>query len=181
VAQELSVPQHARLLLDFANTVDVEAGTDELTSTSHLSTWLRQNGLLATQARANSEDLVTAQRLRATLRAAMQRHHGPEDEAELDSVQGMEGLDLRVELRGDDVELVPTATGVRGALGRIAAAVVRADADGSWQRLKICPAEDCEWAFLDASKNRSRTWCSMRVCGNRTKTRTYRTRRRADA
>ena len=32
----------------------------------------------------------------------------------------------------------------------------------------------CRWAFLDTSKNRSRAWCSMSVCGNRTKTRAYR-------
>ncbi|OAP40564.1 hypothetical protein AU381_01235 [Sinorhizobium glycinis] len=34
-------------------------------------------------------------------------------------------------------------------------------------RLKICP--NCEWLFLDRSRNRSRTWCDMAVCGNRTK------------
>jgi len=38
---------------------------------------------------------------------------------------------------------------------------------------------DCQWAFYDRSKNRSGRWCSMRTCGNRTKTRAYRTRRRA--
>jgi predicted RNA-binding Zn ribbon-like protein len=190
VVQELSVPQHARLLLDFANTVDVEAATDELSSTSHLSTWLRQNGLLTTQARASSEDLAMALQLRATLRTAMQQHHDSEqqhdsqDGPDAPSVQGVQaipGLDLRVQLSGNDVELIPTATGVRGALGKIAAAVVHAAAEGSWGRLKICPAQDCQWAFLDASKNRSRTWCSMRVCGNRTKTRAYRSRRRTEA
>ncbi len=34
-------------------------------------------------------------------------------------------------------------------------------------RLKICP--NCEWLFLDRSRNKSRTWCDMAVCGNRTK------------
>ncbi|MBP2235012.1 putative RNA-binding Zn ribbon-like protein [Sinorhizobium kostiense] len=34
-------------------------------------------------------------------------------------------------------------------------------------RLKICP--NCEWLFFDRSRNRSRTWCDMAVCGNRTK------------
>jgi predicted RNA-binding Zn ribbon-like protein len=54
-------------------------------------------------------------------------------------------------------------------------------ADGSWERLKICPADDCHWAFYDASKNRSRTWCNMQVCGNRKKTRAYRARNRTSA
>lgn len=34
-------------------------------------------------------------------------------------------------------------------------------------RLKICP--NCGWLFLDRSKNRSRWWCDMTVCGNRAK------------
>jgi predicted RNA-binding Zn ribbon-like protein len=34
-------------------------------------------------------------------------------------------------------------------------------------RLKICP--NCHWLFLDRSRNRSRAWCDMAVCGNRAK------------
>lgn len=34
-------------------------------------------------------------------------------------------------------------------------------------RLKICP--NCGWLFLDKSRNRSRTWCDMAICGNRAK------------
>lgn len=34
-------------------------------------------------------------------------------------------------------------------------------------RLKICG--NCGWLFLDKSKNRSRMWCDMAVCGNRVK------------
>lgn len=41
------------------------------------------------------------------------------------------------------------------------------------ERLKICG--HCGWLFLDRSKNRSRFWCDMAVCGNRVKaTRHYR-------
>ncbi len=35
------------------------------------------------------------------------------------------------------------------------------------ERLKICG--NCGWLFLDRSKNRSRFWCDMAVCGNRVK------------
>jgi predicted RNA-binding Zn ribbon-like protein len=48
--------------------------------------------------------------------------------------------------------------------------------DGSWRRMKICPADDCRWVYYDASRNSSRRWCSMKVCGNRNKTRSYRQR-----
>jgi predicted RNA-binding Zn ribbon-like protein len=74
--------------------------------------------------------------------------------------------------------VVPAAGGVPGALGSVVAAVLAAQGDGTLPRVKICAEDTCQWAFVDASKNRSRQWCSMSVCGNRAKTRTYRARRR---
>ncbi|NUS05253.1 MAG: CGNR zinc finger domain-containing protein [Nonomuraea sp.] len=47
-----------------------------------------------------------------------------------------------------------------------------------WDRLKVCAEGMCQRAFIDSSRNRSRSWCSMRVCGNRTETRAYRARKR---
>lgn len=35
------------------------------------------------------------------------------------------------------------------------------------ERIRICG--NCGWLFLDRSKNRSRIWCDMAVCGNRQK------------
>ena len=46
-------------------------------------------------------------------------------------------------------------------------------------RLKQCPAPDgCGWLFYDASKNATRRWCSMRMCGNGAKARRFQRRRR---
>ncbi|MFF4773469.1 CGNR zinc finger domain-containing protein [Microtetraspora fusca] len=70
--------------------------------------------------------------------------------------------------------------GARAGLARVAAAIHAAHAEGMWPRLKVCAESTCQWAFIDSSKNRSRSWCSMRVCGNRTKTRAYRARRQTD-
>lgn len=33
--------------------------------------------------------------------------------------------------------------------------------------------EQCGWLFVDRSKNRSRRWCSMQICGSRAKSRRY--------
>lgn len=44
--------------------------------------------------------------------------------------------------------------------------------------LKICP--NCEWLFLDRSKNKSRAWCDMAVCGNRVKARLHYRRKTQD-
>jgi predicted RNA-binding Zn ribbon-like protein len=72
---------------------------------------------------------------------------------------------------------VATAQGVDRALGELIAIVHRAMAAGTWTRLKACREHGCRWAFYDASRNRSGTWCSMAVCGARAKMRTYRAAR----
>ena len=50
---------------------------------------------------------------------------------------------------------------------------------GTWWRLKICASDECEWAYYDHSKNRSRQWCEY-GCGNRIKSRNFRARQAAD-
>jgi predicted RNA-binding Zn ribbon-like protein len=41
------------------------------------------------------------------------------------------------------------------------------------QHVGVCQAKTCNWLFLDTSKNHSRRWCDMKVCGNRAKARRY--------
>ena len=49
-------------------------------------------------------------------------------------------------------------------------------ADGLHQ-VRACGAETCRWLFLDTSKNHTRRWCNMKVCGNRMKARRFHARR----
>ena len=63
------------------------------------------------------------------------------------------------------------------ALDGVVAIALGAMLDGSWGRLKAC--RNCRWSFYDNSPNRSATWCSMQLCGNRKKTRAYRSRKSA--
>jgi predicted RNA-binding Zn ribbon-like protein len=39
--------------------------------------------------------------------------------------------------------------------------------------VRECAAPDCAWLFLDTTRNRSRRWCDMKVCGNRAKARRH--------
>jgi predicted RNA-binding Zn ribbon-like protein len=165
---------NALLLRDFVNTYDVQCDIEEFGAPSDLGGWLTERGLAPPGARADETDLGLAVALREGLRGAMLGHQEP-DAAPLEDAL-LAGLPLRVSLDGP--ALVPVHGGVRGALARVAAAVVASTADGTWPRLKVCRVTDCRWAFVDTSKNRSRTWCSMRMCGNRAKTRAYRARRR---
>jgi predicted RNA-binding Zn ribbon-like protein len=47
------------------------------------------------------------------------------------------------------------------------------------ERVRECAARDCAWLFLDRSRNGTRRWCDMAVCGNREKARRF--QRRAHA
>jgi len=54
---------------------------------------------------------------------------------------------------------------------RIVEAAVALLTSSQLARLKTCPS--CGWVFLDASKNGSRRWCSMAMCGSNAKARRY--------
>lgn len=43
-------------------------------------------------------------------------------------------------------------------------------------RVRACAAGDCGWWFVDDTKNRSRRWCDMTLCGNREKMRRFRSK-----
>jgi predicted RNA-binding Zn ribbon-like protein len=167
--------ESAVLLRDFVNTYDVQCDIDEFGAPSDLGGWLSEHGLAVPGDRADEFDLGIAVALREGLRAAMLARREPWDRpGHLDGL--LAALPLRVSLDGP--VLVPVHRGIRGALAGVAGAVVASNAAGTWERLKVCQETTCRWAFLDTSKNRSRTWCSMRMCGNRTKTRAYRERQR---
>jgi predicted RNA-binding Zn ribbon-like protein len=59
---------------------------------------------------------------------------------------------------------------------RVTAASLSLLKDFPAARTKTCAAPDCGWKFVDQSKNRSRRWCDMAVCGNLAKARQYRAR-----
>jgi predicted RNA-binding Zn ribbon-like protein len=45
-------------------------------------------------------------------------------------------------------------------------------------RVRTCDVHTCRWLFLDTSKNHTRRWCNMKVCGNRMKARRFQQARR---
>ena len=67
----------------------------------------------------------------------------------------------------------------RDIVGPLAAAAVDLLRGDQLDRLQVCEA--CPWLFLDLSRNHSRRWCSMNVCGGTLKMRRYRARKRATA
>jgi predicted RNA-binding Zn ribbon-like protein len=43
--------------------------------------------------------------------------------------------------------------------------------------VRTCGVDTCRWLFIDTSKNHTRRWCNMKVCGNRMKARRFQARR----
>jgi len=163
----------------FVNTWDEEDRTDALANPAALADWLAGEGLLGKGERATAADLKRTRALRHALRATLLSHHGDELEPEAPAVLCEASRRARLEVRfaeDGSSRLEPAAPGVDGALGRLVTIAHEAERDGTWRRLKICPADDCLWAFYDKSRNRSAVWCDMRVCGNRHKVREYRAR-----
>jgi len=61
-------------------------------------------------------------------------------------------------------------------LAQIALSFAELAASANSERIKICRNNDCRWVFYDASKAKSRRWCSDKVCGNRERVRRARAR-----
>ena len=166
---------------EFVNTLDLETHEEQLDDPDGLASWLEFHDLLPTGEPALSDaDVRQAQSMREALRKLLLAHNGaPLDQAAVDAVNNAaKSADLVVRFDDDgNAALTPVRPGIDAALGRLIAIVYRAMADGTWERLKACPEDRCEWAFYDWSKNRSATWCDMAVCGNRAKARAYRERR----
>jgi predicted RNA-binding Zn ribbon-like protein len=169
------------LIRDFVNTYNVESSAEGLDSPAALVRWLAGRGLAGPRVRATAADVDDAIAVREALRTLLlENNHIPVETGSaaetLDRAGRRAGLAVRFAPDGR-WQAEPGSGGVAGALGRILGAAAEAMASTEWVRLKACRAETCHWAFIDQARNRSRSWCSMGVCGNRQKARRYRERR----
>ncbi|OLF07056.1 CGNR zinc finger domain-containing protein [Actinophytocola xanthii] len=166
-----------QVIEDFLNTVDERTFTrhgrshvpgERLTSPQALADWLAAHELRSEDTPLRRTDVEGAVALRTALRKAL--------------VADAEAL------RDYPLRLVPdtsgglriAATSGRPWLDAIVETVATSVARGDWTRVKLCAAPDCRWAFYDVSRNGRGRWCTMEICGNRHKTRSYRERRHDD-
>jgi predicted RNA-binding Zn ribbon-like protein len=177
-------PGQLELVRRFLNTWTYEGPVEKLPDPASLRDWLVEHDLMDASGTVDAGELDRARTLRDALRDQLRAHHGgavdPAAAAIVDAAARR--ARLRAHFGADDaMHLVPEAGGVDGGLGRLLAIVGDAMRDGTWSRLKVCPADDCRYAFYDTSRNRSGVWCTMGVCGNRAKVRSFREREGAAA
>jgi len=67
---------------------------------------------------------------------------------------------------------------VAALLGPISLSALTLLQQADLARVKQCKGDKCGWLFFDATKNKSRRWCEMEVCGNRAKQKRFGARAR---
>jgi predicted RNA-binding Zn ribbon-like protein len=154
------------------------SGDEVWSSPGAYGAWLAARGF---DGRATHADLVRAIELREALRALCLANHdrgeAPAAIAALDEIAHDVGpaAGLTPSLARSAIEAV--REGPDAACALALGIVLIGRVDGTFQRLKACPHAHCGWTFYDFSRNRSSQWCSMRICGNRTKGEAFRRRR----
>ena len=161
-----AAPEPLRFVQRFVNTVNLESGED------WLATWFEDEGVATT-----AGDLERARVVREAIRELLYANNRQRSRATRTGGADRGGrrggaLDRPPGRRSPSAR--PASTAPSGACSRWSTLAML---DGTWPRLKCCRNHHCRWSFYDYSKNRSASWCSMQLCGNRTKTRAYRARR----
>ncbi|SCK11154.1 Conserved protein containing a Zn-ribbon-like motif, possibly RNA-binding [Streptomyces sp. WMMB 322] len=179
---------------ELTNTLDVETGEDSLAAPGGLDEFARRHGIeglgglgglggKGSGAGTGGRQLAEVCELREALRAACLAHTGTDMSSAESATLGrlLAGAPLVVAVDGTGRAALRPADGLTGLpllTARVAAGIATAESDGTWQRLKACPAHDCLWVFYDRSPAGRGRWCSMAVCGSRAKMRTYRAKQR---
>jgi predicted RNA-binding Zn ribbon-like protein len=155
-------------LIGFVNTNDVQASEDRLRGPDETRSWLVAEGFEAGE--LDHDDWATIF-FREGVRAAAAANNGYGVDA--DAVAALRGavdrLGFTVRVGADAGLEVASASPAGRALAPLVGALMAAQADGSWARVKACARDSCRWLFYDTTRNRSRTWCTNSTCGSREK------------
>ena len=169
--------------VELVNSHNPASGRDDLPDEEALTRFLqRRPGRYPEE--VTPEDLRDIKRLRAQLRSVFEAHAESEAAEVLNGLlEQAQALPRLTSHDGDPWHLHYTTDGT--ALGRrLAAETAMALAvvitDEGFDRLRTCCSDDCNDAFVDVSKNRSRRYCSPQVCGNRASVAAYRARRKGE-
>jgi predicted RNA-binding Zn ribbon-like protein len=187
------------LALDFVNTVEGEPeedpGFESLRSYEDLVAWGHRVGVLSEgrslrllrEARERSSEAEATHARALELRddlyelfRAVAGGMGPSP-GSLEALRRAESEALsRARLAPGEGSFIwewPDDTDLAGVLWPVVHAATELLTSGPLDRVKACAA--CRWLFVDESKNRSRRWCTMEVCGTHEKVRRYLERRAA--
>jgi predicted RNA-binding Zn ribbon-like protein len=156
-------------LIGFVNTNEPQVAKDLLRDPEQARAWLVAEGYQVGQ--LGPDDWAATIAFREGVRAAAAANNG--DDLDPDAVaamrQAIDRLGFTVRAAADASLEVAATTPAGRALAPLSGALMTAQADGSWTRVKACARDTCRWLFYDTTRNRSRTWCTSTSCGSREK------------
>jgi len=174
MSDESAVPGPVRLVRDFVNTAEPQAAADSLATPEQLRDWFAARELMPRDADVRPQDLALTRSIREGLRSVLVGHAGhPTDRSDLEALNlSLADVPVRLTFSTDGHHFSSaTDTPTGRALSQLVDAIRQSAEDDTWTRLKVCARDTCRWAFYDASRNKTRRWCSMAGCGNRAKMR----------
>lgn len=170
--------------LDLVNTrrgrqADGSGGVEYLARPADLADWLRAagHGDLAAGNRELAQALDLREAIDAGVRAAIAGEPFPVPALDtLNRWLAAPVIPAQLRLSGGMAvlgtpEVPQTVSQVLGAIAKDAAGLL---GTSQRSRLRICPGPGCAGRFADDSPAGRRRWCSMAVCGNRSKASTHR-------
>jgi predicted RNA-binding Zn ribbon-like protein len=184
-----------RLCLDFVNTVHnyrSDQTRDDISSYSDLVAWSRlaevvddaEKRLLSREALQRPAEAMAAIEKGRGLRQGLYQIFSAIAEGRPAGRKDLATLNAALSEALGQSQVAPRADGFVWSwnnedrvLHRVLWPIARSAADlltsGDLSRLRQCEGNNCTWLFLDTSKNGSRRWCEMKVCGNRVKARRH--------
>ena len=173
-------PGSLRLVQALVNTLNAENGRDLLGTAAEAAGWLATARLMPAGSRLTGAQHGALLELREAIRQVLSAHTDRRDDPEAVGRLTMALAPCRLTLAIDESGGVRLASADHDPFGRaiggVAVAIAEAAAVGTWGRLKCCPGRLCGWAFYDRSASSRSRWCSMQLCGARSKMRAYRGR-----
>ena len=77
-----------------------------------------------------------------------------------------------------ELQYISTEKDKNHLLTKIVIEVIKLLSSKEFKYLKKCDNHKCSLFFIDTSKNHSRRWCSMEICGNRSKVNSFTQRKK---
>jgi predicted RNA-binding Zn ribbon-like protein len=160
-------------LIGFVNTNEPQIAQDLLCDPDQTRSWLVAHGLEA--GKLSHDDWAATVAFREGVRAAAAANNGYDLDHDAVAAlrQAIDRLGFTIRAGAAAGLEVAATTPAGRALAPLAGALMAAQADGTWTRVKACARDTCRWLFYDTTRNHSRTWCTSTTCGSREKARRY--------
>ncbi len=180
--------------LDLVNTLDWrfrETGTEELLANyDDLIRFVEQSGMIAAPQARRLRSVAEERAARIVMTAARELREAaanilyaavdgtnPQASSLAKLEDSFKEAGRRLELRWTGSKLareLPQSPALPGLpLWLLSLATAEFVTSDEMSLLRECGNPECRWLFVDTSKNHTRRWCDMKICGNRMKARRF--------